>query len=331
MTSLVVTTISPPTKILRLLASGAEQVNIPFIIIGDATSPQDFGISGSQFYNIAEQENTGFDYARVVPENHYARKNIGYLIAIENGSQVIIETDDDNIPRNEFWNMRKPEHEVDVITKQGWFNVYSLFTSEDIWPRGFPLEKFTDPNKVEIINKKIYCPIQQGLADENPDVDAVYRMTSKLPIHFNQGRIGLGKGTWCPFNSQNTTFFEDSFPLMYLPATCSFRMTDIWRSFVAQRIGWENDWYLLFHEATVWQERNPHNLLKDFEQEIPGYLNNYRLCAELEMLDIRSGKKYIADNMILCYRKMIEMQLLDPVELNFLDVWLNDLSKIHSL
>jgi hypothetical protein len=32
-------------------------------------------------------------------------------------------------------------------------------------------------------------------------------------------------------------------------------MTDIWRSFVAQRIAYENDWAVLFHEPTVWQSK----------------------------------------------------------------------------
>ena len=76
---------------------------------------------------------------------------------------------------------------------------------------------------------------------------------------------------------------------MYLPAYCSFRMTDIWRSFIAQRIAWENDWYVLFHGPVMHQVRNAHNLLKDFEDEIAGYLNNARICHELESLDLNNN------------------------------------------
>ena len=46
-------------------------------------------------------------------------------------------------------------------------------------------------------------------------------------------------------------------------------MTDIWRSFVAQRIAWANGWAILFHEPTVWQDRNEHNLMRDFRDESP--------------------------------------------------------------
>jgi hypothetical protein len=34
---------------------------------------------------------------------------------------------------------------------------------------------------------------------------------------------------------------------------------------------WENGWHILFHGATVRQERNDHDLMRDFADEIPGY------------------------------------------------------------
>lgn len=66
-------------------------------------------------------------------------------------------------------------------------------------------------------------------------------------------------------------------------------MTDIWRSFVAQRIAWENDWAILFHEATVWQERNEHNLMKDFTDEVSGYLHNEPIGDALGELSLKEG------------------------------------------
>ena len=137
--------------------------------------------------------------------------------------------------------------------------------------------------------QKILAPIQQGLADLNPDVDAIYRLTQPLPVSFQKEpkRIALGHGSICPFNSQNTTWFREAFPLMYLPSYCSFRMTDIWRSFVAQRIAWTCGWNILFHEATVWQERNEHAIIKDFKDEISGYCNNREIMDRLMQLDLK--------------------------------------------
>lgn len=298
--------------------------------MGDVSSPDNFKLEGCDFYSIPAQEELNFKLASILPKRHYGRKNLGYLLAKD--SDIIIETDDDNFPRAEFWEKREQIMQAELIDKKGWHNVYKDFSQENIWPRGFPIEKIlqSDPQKeaAEKIKGTIIsanCPIQQGLADQNPDVDAVYRMTMKLPLDFDKrGPLVLGAGSWCPFNSQNTTWFKEAFLLMYLPSHCSFRMTDIWRSFVAQRIAWTCGWNILFHHATVWQERNAHNLLKDFEDEVPGYLNNAKICNDLENLDLKTGKENIAENLLRCYQILIENKYIGTQELKLVEAWVED-------
>lgn len=116
--------------------------------------------------------------------------------------------------------------------------------------------------------------------------------------------------------------------LMYLPACCSIRMTDIWRSFVAQRIAWENRWHILFHPPVMYQIRNAHHLMKDFEDEVPGYLNNRRICDALEKLDLKSGLTNIPANLNRCYEKFIDMGLVEPQELELLNAWLADFMRV---
>jgi hypothetical protein len=261
----------------------------------------------------------------LLPTKHYSRKNIGYLIA--KNHDIIIETDDDNFPREEFWAQRSKSITAADINNSGWTNVYRYFSDEEIWPRGFPLElilshkEFNDQKQITVD-----CPIQQGLADENPDVDAVYRMNRKLPFNFNKRNpVALGNRSWCPFNSQNTTWFKEAYPLLYLPSFCSFRMTDIWRSFIAQRIAWTCNWPVLFHEATVWQERNEHSLLKDFEDEIPGYLNNAKICQLLQDLDLKSGVNNIKENLHRCYRSLTENKFIGAEEMPLIEAWIKDI------
>ncbi len=44
------------------------------------------------------------------------------------------------------------------------------------------------------------------ISNDNPDVDAMYRMSQPLPVSFEtSSNIALGQGSYCPFNSQNTT------------------------------------------------------------------------------------------------------------------------------
>ena len=108
-------------------------------------------------------------------------------------------------------------------------------------------------------------------------------------------------------------------------------MTDIWRGFIAQRIAWEYNWNILFHGPTVTQERNVHDLMKDFQDEIPGYLNNFQLCDALEGLDLSSDINKIGDNLRICYEKIIKLSLIQATELDLLDAWLHDLEAIDIL
>ncbi|MCA1850084.1 MAG: STELLO glycosyltransferase family protein, partial [Acidobacteria bacterium] len=317
--------------VLRVLARGCIEQGVEFILIGDVSSPPTFELEGCRFYGVAEQRELGFRLARECPTKHYARKNIGYLLAMRAGASVIIETDDDNIPAEDFWRERGRRQRVNVISDAGWVNVYRYFTDANIWPRGLPLDHIqrSVPAFDSLERKEVDCPIQQGLADENPDVDAIYRLALPLPQSFRKDRrVALLAGTWSPFNSQNTTWWPEAFPLMYLPAHCSFRMTDIWRSFVAQRIAWANNWGVLFHEPTVWQERNEHNLMRDFHDEVPGYLNNSRIGEALGNLPIQPGVDKLGDNLRLSYEELVRMELVGGQELDLVEAWIADLEEI---
>lgn len=330
-TALVVTSISAPNPVLTALARGCVEHGIRFIVIGDTRSPQDFSLDGCEFHSLDAQRAHGFRFAEACPTRHYARKNIGYLLALRDGADIIVETDDDNFPRPAFWEPRRRHHQGDVCDRQGWVNIYRHFSDANIWPRGLPLDEIGRLPAASMQTGSMNCPIQQGLADENPDVDAIYRLTLPLPQSFRSGRVALAPGAWCPFNSQNTAWFRDAAALLYLPSYCSFRMTDIWRSFVAQRIAWENGWSVLFHEATVWQERNAHDLMRDFQDEVPGYLHNRAICESLVACKLQGGIANMPDDLRVCYRSLAGAGFMDTKELALLDAWLSDLDGIgHS-
>jgi len=330
--SVVVTSIAGPNKVLRKLTQGCTERQYHFIVIGDEASPSEFHIDGCDFYSLERQRQTNLKFARGCPTRHYARKNIGYLLAILNGASIIIETDDDNIPYQRFWAQPQRIRKVPVVENAGWVNVYRYFTDRNIWPRGFPLEQVQEqvPQYESLNLKDIDCPIQQSLVDDNPDVDAIYRLTLPLPQTFRKDRrVALTQGCWCPFNSQNTTWWHDAFELLYLPSHCSFRMTDILRSFIAQRIARLNGWAILFNPPTVRQERNEHNLLRDFNDEIPGYLHNSEICEALETLPLGPGPEKIGENIRVSYEKLVGMSLISREELQLVDMWLEHVEQIR--
>lgn len=326
--SLVITSISPPSPALRSCAEECRARGVDFIVIGDVASPPDFFLDGCDYWSIDRQKGLNSALVKIIPERHYARKNLGYLIAMLHGAQIIIETDDDNFPREAFWQEKSSRQKAYLIENEEWVNVYRYFTDSLIWPRGYPLEFVqTLGAPLESFKKQeVYCPIQQGLADENPDVDAIYRLLFPLPLSFTGDEsIALGKNSCCPFNSQNTVWFKEAFPLLYLPSYCSFRMTDIWRSFVAQRICRENGWNILFYPPTVWQERNEHSLTRDFSDEIPGYLGNAKLWELLQKIDMSAGVDNLPDNLIKAYTCLVEYNYCDKAEMKLVDGWLSDL------
>ena len=337
--AVIITSIFEPNPVMREIAAQSVTHGMDFIIAGDSKSPADFHIEGADFLSIQTQREMG-EYGRLCPERTYARKNLAYLRAITAGAPWIVETDDDNLPGKTFWSAPNRLVGGRKVEQNGWINAYRYFADTFIYPRGFPIDRalpeWNESNSESptaegqstrtIETATAVCPIQQSLADENPDVDAVYRMLHPLPFNFRQDApLILGEGAWCPFNSQNTVFFPEVYPLLYLPATCSFRMTDIWRSFIAQRVLWTCGWNLSFHSATVVQDRNEHNLLRDFEDEISGYLGNGKIIDLLGSLSLKSGQENLRANLELCYSEMIQHGFFKPVEESLLTAWLNDL------
>ena len=211
-----------------------------------------------------------------------------------------------------------------------WVNVYRHFSRENIWPRGLPLDQIhvtsedtTDFSPASNVEGLAWAPIQQGLADGSPDVDAIWRLVLDREFTFDAGSsVMLPPRQWCPFNTQTTWWWPAVYPLLYVPSYCSFRMCDIWKSFVAQRCLWELGTGVVFHAAEVWQERNVHNLLRDFNDEIPGYQQNHRIAGILEGISLQGGTDRVSSNLRLCYESLVNAEIFPEKELLLVDAWL---------
>jgi hypothetical protein len=245
---------------------------------------------------------------------------MGYLYAIQQGADIIIDTDDDNIPY-ENWNFPEFEGSFDTIDKeQGFYNIYSDFTSQKIWPRGLPLQLINSTKTFQRSTSKAKIGVWQGLADGDPDVDAIYRLVSDVPCNFDKrSPLVLEEGTICPFNSQNTAYRKELFPLLYLPAFVTFRFTDILRGIVAQPIMWKHGYRLGFTESTVFQERNPHNYMRDFESEVPMYLHGEKAYHKANESEFSSS---ISSHLHNVYVNLLNEKIVDQKEVDLLDAWL---------
>jgi hypothetical protein len=325
----VITSIYPPGEAVEGFASLAGN---HVVVAGDRKTPEDWSHGNTAYLSPDKQLSLSFRTVGLLPWNHYCRKMAGYLYAIQEGASEILDTDDDNIP---YPGYTFPDVSFSGLSTQdglGFVNAYQHFTGSSIWPRGLPLEKIRAPRGAfDLANLRAGASkigVWQGLADLDPDVDAIYRLTSNKEVTFDKGSpVVLGKGTWCPFNSQNTLFTcRQIFPLLYLPAFVTFRFTDILRGYVAQPILQAAGYRLGFTEATVYQERNAHDLMRDFADEVPFYLNA-QLCMDIACGAV-SPENSVSQNLHAAYVALRREGIVPDEELPLLEAWLEDCRRL---
>lgn len=329
----VLTTIQEPTAAVATLVGRVADHSGHLVVAGDAKGPDRFETGGPvTFLSIQDQIDGPFSLARALPTGHYCRKNIAYLHAIAQGAGCIYETDDDNAPlpswtvRDEYLGTARVISKPEFASR--WVNVYRHFSDENIWPRGLPLDVIRAPlpDAPDHFGEPIWAPIQQGLANGSPDVDAIWRLVLDREFTFDERTsVYLSPGNWCPFNTQTTWWWPVAYPLLYIPSYCSFRMCDIWKSFIAQRCLWELGAGVAFHASEVVQDRNIHDLMQDFADELPGYCQNHQLIKVLENVRLSSDPGKVTENLRLCYEALVSDGIFPEKELLLVDSWLSAL------
>lgn len=283
----VITSINPPTQAIREFASWPGWTTI---VVGDRKSPPDWSSKNVVYLSLQDQDELAPSFARYIPENTYIRKMIGYIYAFKMGAEAIFESDDDNIPyAGSYLQLNSDLAQRGFITPSmssatGWLNTYEAFGAKKCWPRGFPLHLLASSTTKEVTSSTTALPwgILQYLADLDPDVDAIYRMTNNDPVYFaREKKLSLARRCFSPFNSQATLWVPETYPLMFLPLGVKDRVTDILRGYAALACLWANDTTLAYASPLVFQVRNKHDLLKDFEQEIDLYRYGDDWCKKL--------------------------------------------------
>jgi hypothetical protein len=322
---IVVTTIQYPTEPVKKLAS------IPgwrLVVVGDKKTPKDWHLENCDYLDPDKQSKLGYQISELLPWNHYCRKNIGYLYAIQNGAKIIYETDDDNFLTGDV-NFLPEECTLDELNcSSSCANIYAYFGQPQVWPRGFPLEKINNAGNFTLrCGVKHWIGIEQGVVNKDPDVDAIYRMTRPSEVYFEKkNSCALPKRVFCPFNSQNTLFHQSAFWGLYIPSTTAFRVCDIWRGYMTQRLLWDANLSLCFTSPTAVQERNYHDFLKDFRDEQDLYLKAGELVTFL--LNWKNESPNFVDRIRAITHDMTTAGYYKEKENELMEAWLLDLKKI---
>jgi hypothetical protein len=324
--ALVLTTINIPT-LLYGYADNFEKYGhkdeVIIIVIGDLKTPKETkklieqlqkrGFE-AEYFDIPKQEEWLMRFPslkEIIPYNSDNRRNIGFLIAVERGAEIIISIDDDNyVTQEDFLEAHKIVGSVKELktasSSNGWFNICRLLKTEPprtIYPRGFPYSKrWSDDAKFTVSSGRIV--INAGLWLNDPDVDAVTNLNEPIKvIEASTERIMLAPGTYSPINTQNTAFHREILPCYYYITMDAVidgikidRYGDIWAGLFAQKVINHIGDRVSFGPPIVNHIRNKHDLLKDLRSELGGMLLTEFLVPIIDSIELTAttyGEAYL--------------------------------------
>lgn len=288
--------------------------------------------------------------------DHFGRKNLGYLYAVHHGAIQIWDTDDDNVlidpdALTRLAHFADGNNNMTVPLAAGehhLFNPYPTFRPvrartarpETVcWPRGFPLEYVKDqPSAEEQLDGDVpthAIGVFQSLANNDPDVDAIYRLTKELPLSFMPSpkektirNVALNWGRVAPFNAQATLWMRKSFWGMILPVSVHGRVTDIWRSYIVQCIMRDLGQHVAFTAPLAVQYRNVHSLIADLQSEVPLYTQADALTKWLRTWKPKDWKMSLEERTEQLFIDLYEIGVLEENDVKLVQAWLDDLLEL---
>lgn len=224
-----------------------------------------------------------------IPYDSDNRRNIGFLMALDAGCDVLISIDDDNFCLagrdfvGEHHVVGRSSADPIVQSSDSWFNICSLlagWSGSPIFPRGFPYNAQHKPRSTMYVQQSHPIPVAMnaGLWLDEPDVDAATRLCRSPKIHeFIGPSIVLGPDVWSPINTQNTAMTRE-FALVYYYIRMGFplrglnidRFGDILSGYLTQKVIKHCGQGIRVGAPILDHRRTPHNLFKDLYHELAG-------------------------------------------------------------
>jgi hypothetical protein len=273
---IVTTTINPPTKAIEKFQSMKDW---DLVVIGDKKTPAGYRLQRGIYVTPDEQQKYDPALSDAIGWNCIQRRSFGLLWAHDMHADVVAVVDDDNIPF-EGWGenlLIGKEAEVNFYeTDLPAFDPVGATNHRELWHRGYPLQLLPKRDYSCKSRRKVSVDVQADFWNGDPDIDAVCRMEHAPECDFDASRFPLAANRLAPFNSQNTFLSGKCLPHYFLFPHVG-RMDDIWAAYYVQAKGFK----VVFNKASVYQERNPHDLVRDMKQEYVGYENNLQLVQDL--------------------------------------------------
>jgi hypothetical protein len=219
--------------------------------------------------------------AHMIPYDSDNRRNIGYLMALQSGSDFTISIDDDNYcrPDDDVFAAHAVvcdrAHPAQVVeTDEGWFNICTLLEldrPETTYPRGFPYYARHKPTKPSMTSAVADVHINAGLWLLSPDVDGINWLVAPMQATAFKGPdLVLGRHTWSPINTQNTALRRDAMAAYYyikmgypLGSLNLDRYSDIFSGYFVEACAKHLGGAIRVGTPAADHRRNSHNHMKD--------------------------------------------------------------------
>jgi len=222
-----------------------------------------------------------------IPYNSDNRRNVGFLMALERGAELLISIDDDNfcLDDSDFVG----EHSIAGETREvaesessdGWFNIGTLLTTSakaEIYPRGFPYFARQKERTLDTTSRTARVAMNAGLWLTDPDVDAISRIAIAPRVTAADPQpYFLGARTWSPINTQNTGIARDAIAAYYyvrmgfnVGGLSIDRYGDILSGYLCQACVKARGEAIRIGSPVADHRRTPHNLFKDLYHELAG-------------------------------------------------------------
>ena len=270
------------------------------------------------------------DFASTVPYNNDTRRNIGYLMAYQDGCEILISIDDDNFPTDDDFiggHLIVGSKAKELISDpSGYYNVCEKIEFQPdrkIYPRGFPFE-LRDTNNRSVVKSSDsgQIGINAGLWLQAPDIDATTWLNGSVTgINYTGPKsFALDNSTWSPVNTQNTAIARQLIPFYFcvpmgykVPGGIIHRYGDIWGGYFCLAVIQYTQYNVSFGSPISDHNRNPHNYLTDLRQEFWGML-----LTDLLLKNIKDISPSVVD---LQARANLIIQILKGEFLNQLPEW----------
>lgn len=267
--------------------------------------------------------------------NHHHRRNFALIKALQDGADIIITLDDDNFPAVDDW----VEQVKKMLTMPN--TTYTRIENEDGWVdpgnlcsprvkhRGYPLtRRLHAPAWYEFPANGESIGVFAGLWLGDPDIDAIERIAKNPLIDRVDDTAVWGLGTWAPFDSQSTAITRELAPLLFMWPYVG-RYDDIWASYLVRAVMDFRKQHIAYGKPAVRQLRNPHNLLKDLDNERLGYEFTEDLCDVLRDINFKYANNDVVSQMYLAIDSLrAQCSFIPSKTISGLEAWCDDLDDL---